>query len=349
MYKRITKTDRYKIEALYNTGHSCTYIARALGFSPSGIWHEIRHGLYEHLNSDYTTKTKYSADRAQQYTNFNRTTKGAQLKIGNDHAFLAIVEEYILKRKLSPAAALAQMKRDQVRTTTNISLRTLYSYIDKGLFPHLTNKNLPMRGIRKIRVHRKPIKRGPVGTSIEKRPSEVLSRAEFGHWEMDSVIGRQTKGETLLVFTERKTRFEMIFRAKDKSALSTVHILNRIERALGKSFPCVFRSITVDNGCEFSAVTRLETSCLANRRRTQMYYCHPYTSCERGSNENQNRLIRRFIPKGTRIESVTAADLRFIQNWMNDLPRKLHSWQTASELFECELGKLGLKKFFDKF
>jgi len=106
---------------------------------------------------------------------------------------------------------------------------------------------------------------------------------------VDSVIGRaRGKNESVLVLTERKTRYEIIFKVRAKTAAATVAALKKIVKGFPKS---TFKSITVDNGSEFQDADGIQT--LANT----VYYCHPYTSCERGSNENANRIIRRFLPK----------------------------------------------------
>ena len=343
-YRRLTYQDRLKIEAFYNhAGLNAVKIAEELHFQNCSIYLELKHGFYNHLNGDYTETKRYSADLAQRYADFQRLGKGAQLKIGNDHAYVKLMEHLILKEKLSPAAALSEIKRRNIEVKTKISLRTLYKYIEQGLFPHITNQDLPYRGTRKRKYHKvKEIKQPSKGTSIDLRPPHILNRDEFGHWEMDSVIGQKTKGQTLLVFTERKTRFEIIYRAKNKTATETATALNRLERKLGKHFRPIFKSITCDNGCEFAAPEQLELSARGNSPRTKIYYCHPYCSSERGSNENQNRIIRRFIAKGTPISGYTDTYIKQTEDYLNDLPRKLLNWQTARECFESELQKLGI-------
>lgn len=318
-------------------------ISKELHFQNCSIYLELKHGFYRHLNGDYSETVKYSADIAQRYADFQRMGKGAQLKIGNDHAFVKTVEHLILKEKLSPAAALAEIKRRNLHVKTQISLRTLYKYIDAGLFPHITNKDLPYRGARKKKYRKvRPVKQPPKGTSIDLRPPHILKRDEFGHWEMDSVIGKRAKGDTLLVFTERKTRYELIFRAKNKTVAETAAVLNSLEKIFGEDFPSVFQSITCDNGCEFSAPDILELSRRGNSRRTRIFYCHPFCSSERGSNENQNRIIRRFIAKGTPISGYSDEYIKQTENYLNDMPRKLLNWQSARDLWLSELSRLGI-------
>ena len=223
---------------------------------------------------------------------------------------------------------------------------TLYSYIAKGFFPRITNTNLFFQGKRKKKQknEEKP-KKAPHGRSIDTRPEEVSPRSVFGHWEMDTVIGSKRKGETLIVLTERKTRYEIILRSKDKTALSTVQIINHLERKYKKNFQKIFKTITVDNGTEFSATALLEASCIyQNKKRTTIYYCHPYTSSERGSNENQNRLIRMFCPKGVPIRKYTDSFIQSVQDYINNKHRRLFGYRTSAELFAAEISNLALDK-----
>ena len=348
-YKRMTYEIRQQIERFYNELHfNAVKIAELLGYSHVAIYAELKKGFWLKRNWDWTETKRYSADRAQQAADFNRTTKGAQLKIGNDHDTLAVIERLILKRKLSPAAALATIEREHIPVKTKMCVTTLYHYIDKGFFRRLTNKDLCHRGTRKRKYRKvKRFKTPPRGTSIDFRPPHVLQRDEFGHWELDSVIGTKEKGQTLLVMTERKTRFELVFRSKDKSAASTVMMLNRLEKRLGSSkFKKIFKTITCDNGSEFADSENMELSTRGNSRRTTVYYCHPYCSSERGSNENQNGILRRFIKKGKPISCYSDEKIAQACAYMNDMPRKLLNWQTARECFNTELSSLGINFFW---
>ena len=236
--------------------------------------------------------------------------------------------------------SLSDFQFNKVLTTVCVS--TIYNYIDKGIFANITIKNLTRQGKMKGKPRQaRTQKRAPAGQSIEKRAQHINNRQEFGHWEMDTVIGQKTRGQILLVLTERKTRYQMIFKMKDKTAKSTVLVLNRLERRFRSKFSKIFKTITVDNGTEFSACFDLEQSCIrANHQRTTMYYCHPYSSWERGSNENQNAFIRRFIPKGHKIEQYSEAYIQKIADFINDYPRRLFGYSSASDLFSLECSNL---------
>lgn len=344
-YRRITYQDRLKIEALYNAKVPVTQIAAELGFHHSCIYRELKHGYYEHKNSDWTYTKKYSADRAQQVSDFNAAGRAKDLKIGKDYAFLDFIEKMIIKEHYSPRAALAEIQRRKLKFDTDVSYNTIYRYIDNGIFPSLTRSDLPYKPRKKRKKTIIVKKESSLGKSIDIRPGEAASREIFGHWELDSVIGKKEQGNTILVFTERKTRFEMIFRSNDKSASSTLGVLNTLENMFGKSFNKVFRSITCDNGSEFNASECFERSLCGAHKRTDFYYCHPYSSSERGSNEKNNQMIRRWIPKGIKIENYTDQYIQDVADWLNNYPRGIFGFKTSRDLFEKELKKIGVKNF----
>lgn len=179
------------------------------------------------------------------------------------------------------------------------------------------------------------------GTSIDQRPEEVMTREEFGHWEMDSVVGKLENEKALLVLTERKTRDELIEVVETRKSEEVVEAIERLKEKYGSQFYRIFKSITIDNGGEFRNVEALEAVLSDLDNKVDLYYCHPYRSCERGSNENQNRFIRRFYPKGTDFDKALDRDevLR-IQIWMNNYPRRMFGGKTSSMLFEEEIAKL---------
>lgn len=241
----------------------------------------------------------------------------------------------------SPAAVLGEIARSpELKFSVTISEWTLYKYIDMGLFLTLTNKNLPVKGRRKKKNHKiKKTARAPKGKSIERRPAEVDTRETFGHWEMDSVIGKKSTKPRLLVLTERRTRQEIVIRVPDGTTESVVRALDHLERKYGELFPVIFKSITVDNGSEFADCEGIERS-IHGGKRTTVYYCHPYTSSERGSNEKQNQMLRRRFPKGTDFCKVKPAEVEAAADWLNQYPREIFGYASSDELFREELSRL---------
>ena len=333
-YHRTTWTDRLVIEKLFNSGHSCRSIARSLCKAPSTISVEVRHGLYLHRDGHTWKDVKrYSAQIAQDHADWEATSKGTSIKLDKRHDYAKYVQDQVKQGK-SPdqiSGTLRKLGRWTVSTST------LYRYIDKGYIPGVTNKNLREKSKRKRSYNKVKAKRPPKGTSIERRPQEINDRSTFGHWELDSVIGKSRgKQESLLVLTERLTRYEIIFRVLSKTAQASVDAL----RKTIVHFPQgAFKTLTVDNGSEFQDCEGLEHDSNGNKQLT-VYYCHPFSSCERGSNERNNRIIRRYLPKGKSLRDVTQSQCDRIADSINDMPRKILDYDTARERFEAELAKL---------
>lgn len=334
-FKHFTYNDRLQLEAFLRVGVKVRDIASLLGFARKSVYVEIKRGTYEHLNSDYTREYRYSADIAEQKYREHLKSKGPGLKIGADREYSEYIEYKICSEGYSPAAVLGEIKAKGIKFNTSVSKSTLYSYIDKGIFLTLTNKHLPVKRNKLKRTYRRVRpKRAPRGTSIEKRPADISVRDCLGHWEMDCVVGKAGTKKTLLVLTERYSRFELIRLMPDKTMASVVNALDGIECKFGTdAFRSLFKSVTVDNGSEFSDAAGMERS-IDGGRRTSIYFCHPYSAYERGSNENANKLIRRHYPKGTSFERVTHKAVRKLQDWINNYPREIFGYRCAADVFE---------------
>ena len=189
------------------------------------------------------------------------------------------------------------------------------------------------------RAHRRVALTNTQGRSIEKRPEEIALRITEGHWEGDTVVGKPGTKECLFVLTERKSNLELIFKLKSKSQKCVVGVFDHLERKLGsKRFRRVFRTITFDNGSENPDMAGIEKSLYTKRARTTVYYAHPYSAWERGSNEVGNCLIRRFVPKGPDIGKLRDGDVKRIERWMNSYPRRKLHYRSAYEA--SSFGKL---------
>lgn len=340
IFKHLTFTDRLRIERMLKEEKSKQEIADVLRVHISTIYREIERGQYTHLNSDLKTETRYSPDIAHKKYRENLAAKGTDLKIGNDHELADFLESIIVEQKYSPDAALGEIKRQGLKFKTTICRVTLYSYISKGVFLRLTNKDLPRRGIKKRAYRRVRTCKAPRGESIERRPDEINKRIAFGHWEMDTIVGRKNSKKALLVLTERLTRKEIAIRISDKTTASVVKALDRLERKFGNNFSKIFKSITVDNGSEFADCENMERSIYSDERRTKMYYCHPYSAYERGSNENQNSIIRRWFPKGTSFDRVTVKMVQWVEDWINNYPRAIFGYASSNDLFNKYMEKV---------
>lgn len=347
-FKHLTKTDRLRIEKWLKAGLKVREIADMLRVDRSTVYRELKRGGYDRLDgSTWKLIPTYSPDIAEQKYQAHLREKGPDLKIGKDLELANYIEKTILEKDCSPAAVYGYAMQEGKTFQTHISVPTVYSYIKKGVFLNLTQKALPRHGVHK-NMYKKVIKtvasRAPAGESIEKRPEKIQLREEFGHWEMDTVYsGKKKSTQALLVLTERKTRNEKIILVPNRKAETTVKALDALEQKMGAGvFSRIYKSITVDNGSEFAMADQLERSCIVEGKRTRLYFCHPYSSWERGSNENVNGMIRRKHPKGTDFSKVTAEEIAATENWINNYPRKILGYRSAGQAFRECLQELGL-------
>ena len=337
--KHIKLEDRRTIEKMLKIKTPVAQIALALGKCKKTIYNEIKRGLCVQQTSEYEFIERYCADVAERRYQENLSAKGPDIKLGNDFDFAEYVEDQIVNKKRSPGAALAQIEIDGKKFKTHICETTLYNWIYRGgIFLNLTERDLLYKGERRNEGKKERETEGwarqPKGETIEQRPEEINSRGTFGNWEMDSVVGCKGSKAALVVLTERLTRYPVIFWVPDHTMESVVRALDRLERRMGAKFSQVFQTITVDNGCEFQDCKGMERSKRARKPRTKIYYCHPYSAYERGSNENMNRIIRRFFPKGTNFDDVTAAEVAQVEEWLANYPRRILGWKTPKMLYD---------------
>ena len=149
------------------------------------------------------------------------------------------------------------------------------------------------------------------------------------------VIGSSRKDHALMTLLERTTRYYKVIRLPDKSAQSVMNAFSALKSEYGERFSSVFKTITTDNGSEFSRLTELE-----QESETKVYFTHPYSSYEKGSNERHNGLLRHFFPKGKRIDSFSDEDISDAENWINSMPRKILQYKTPKTLFRKEISVL---------
>lgn len=329
--------DRLAIEKMLKIKTPKPKMAEALGVCTKTIYNELNRGKCVQRTTEYEDIEVYCPDVAERKYQENLRAKGPDIKLGNDYAFAEYIENQIINEKRSPGAALAQIKIDGLEFATDICETTLYNWIYRGdVFMDVTKDHLLYKGKHRKRTNPGGRKRArhAKGDTIEQRPPEITARETFGNWEMDSIIGCKGSKAALVVLTERLTRFPVILRVPDHTMASVVRGLDRIERNMGARFRKVFQTITVDNGSEFQDCAGMERSKRARRPRTKVYYCHPYSAYERGSNENMNRIIRRFFPDGTNFDEVTDAEVAEVEKWMANYPRRILGWETPQMLFE---------------
>ncbi len=342
-WKQLSERDRYKIEALYEQGLRPAEIGNAL--TPKRdrrtIERELELGFVEHMRLNlsfkkyeplYIVEKTYKADRAQMRHDENSANKGRGLKIGHDQRLADYIEYKIKNERWSPDAIIGRIKAEGNKFKTSICTKTLYNYIDRGIFKEVTNKDLWVKRDKGRKRRYGKTRTVPLnnrnGKSIEERPKEANERTEYGHWEIDLVMGKQGTKPAILTLIERKTRKSLYILVRNKTQKEVLQGILRARERVGGDFKEVFKTITSDNGTEFLDGEAIKRSSGCQ----EVYYAHPYSSFERGSNENGNRILRRFVPKGTDIGKLTEKELQSIEDWINNYPRKIHGYRTANEM-----------------
>jgi IS30 family transposase len=305
---------------------SPTQLSALFGKGRRTIQRELKRGMVEHLTSELETVMVYNADYAQTDADGAKACHGPLEKIGHDYTLARAIGIKIKEERHSPYAAAAAFDRDGWPTDRRLCAKTIYRYVGKGMIEGVGTADLPRSGKTRTRTGKPPrhSRVAAIERSIDKRPAVANDRSEAGHWEMDSIKGPQN-GSTacLLTLTERKTRAEIIRKLPDGSAASVVAALNGLERTVGPRFSTLFKSITSDNGVEFSNAAGMERSCSSEKQRLSLFYAHPYRASERGTNEHANGMIRRFFTKGTDFSLVSGEAIANVQVWMNRYPRKI--------------------------
>lgn len=333
--KHLTQNDRLTIERMLLKNYNKKDIANAIGCCLATVYNEVRRATYMHTDSELKEEVRYNPDEAHRKYKQQLKQKGIKPKLLQDPRLMKYIEDMIVDFKYSPEAVLLKIREDNIVFDVNISsVNTVYKAIKKGYFESLSMEYLPNRKRTKRKKKVKIQKRAAKGTSIEKRNDEVLERKIIGNWEMDCVIGKLNNRKTILVLTERKTRYTILEVLKEHTASEVVKALNRIEKRYGSSFYRIFKTITVDNGSEFADYIGMEKSLYRVGNRTKVYYCHPAAPHERGSNEVGNRLIRRFYPKGSDFDKCLKRNgLKEVEYWINEYPRNIFSGQCSSDIF----------------
>jgi len=341
--EHLTAPERKTIERMLKAGANKGEIARALYRDKSTIKREIKRGsVTQRHRSKYESKdpkreyveTKiYFADVGQRVYEENRSNCGSKNKAGNCPDLISFVESKILgAEKWSPDAAIGYAKVNRLYPEQEFTTKTFYNWVDDGL---VKVKNIDLL----LKVRRKPPsprrqRKKVLGKSIESRPTIVETREEFGHWEGDGIVGKKQQGQ-LITLVERKIGVGLLFNAQNREEHQIVKILDSLQAQYGSSFSTIFKSITFDNGSEFSDSAGMEKD-----GRTEVYYAHPYSSFERGTNENWNGIVRRFIPKGKSFDNLDDSTIQRINHYINTMPRKRFGYKTPLDLWKEHLDVL---------
>ena len=340
-YKHLNIKERVMIETIMKEQLevygkvNITSIAKKLNRSKSTISREIRRNRFvvvtEVFNKDSIFKKKkvitfeYESTEANEKALKKQKEKGtSRIKLLYNKQLIKEVNRLLKEEGKSPDI-VAYKIRENNTFNVKVSTNTIYDGIRKGYLEVSTKDRKRMKDkSRRCRVERNKIPESKKDRSIELRPDYINNRKEFGHFEMDLVLGKQGKDtECLLTLTERKTRFEIVIKLNNKSSSEVIGAINSIKEHLKGYSSEIFKSITTDNGSEFSRYEEIEEIL-----GTMIYFCHPGASYEKGTNERHNGMLREYIPKGSDISKYSAEDLDRIVSKLNDLERKKLNYYT---------------------
>jgi IS30 family transposase len=328
-YKHLSIEERELIQLRLWEKKSIRAIAKELNRPPSSISREINRNLP-------AIHYRYTPRLAHQRAMNSRSSRGRQDRLKNERIRKYVIAH--LKRRWSPEQ-IANTIEDEIQET--ISHEAIYQFIYvqiyRGGYGYLKPGHLDLR-LYLRRKKKRRTKKGarrcqrcfrPKGASINERPREINQRERIGDWESDTVesIDRKPGINTLV---ERKSGLILITRLTGKTAKATESaIVNRLNQLPEQAR----RTITSDNGTENSNWQELE-----QKLSIKTFFANPYHSWERGSNENANGLIRDYFPKSTDFTVVSDKEIRYVENELNNRPRKRLGWKTPLEVFSVALG-----------
>jgi IS30 family transposase len=319
-YRRLTLVEREELSRLFVAGHTARAAARALGRAPSTVSRE----LARHYRSRVTYRAVRAHTRASRWAHVPRKPR----KLAIQPALRQAVFTLLAQRWSPEQIARALPQRYPQTPAMRISHEAIYTYL--YVLPRGALKRELILYLRRRHRFRRPHKRRlssrPIQdfTSIEERPAEVADRTVPGHWEGDLLVGH-ANASALGTLVERTTRFTVLVPLKEKGAAAVRRAFARELRTLPAQLR---RSLTYDQGQEMRE-HRLFTA----QTKMQVYFAHPCSPWERGTNENTNGLLRQFFPKGTRFTQLSRAHIKRVQAMFNDRPRKVLNWHSPAHAF----------------
>ena len=355
-YHHLNRDQRAQIEILINETdehgkrkYSNADIANKLGVHRTTIWRELKNRIKSKIiiRNGKIKNIPYNVNDAQYDADYKRAFSKANYIVEQYPKLAEFIEKKIKDDKWAPDAIAGYIETHELYLQegfVSISTTTIYRAIHYNLLK--VNKNDTRRMVKfntekNCYKSEKTIPESKKNNSIDLRPEIINNRERFGDWELDTVISSSKgKNECLMTLTDRKIRFEIIAKLKEKTKEDVVKKIRRIKEILKNNINDVIKSISTDNGTEFSEWEQIQEIL-----DTTIYFCHPYASYEKGTNEKHNGMIRYFIPKGEFIENYSNKDIEKIANWMNNYPRKIFGYKTPTEMLKEELNN---NELFDK-
>lgn len=325
-HRRLSLKERIQIETLLNEKKSKAYIAKILGRSRSTISREINKWIDD-------PKERYAAELAHWNAKDDYLNKRNLDKISTYKSLKFYVYKGLLKG-WTPEQIAGRIKIDYPNDSImSISHEAIYRHIytrpqaslNKKLIKLLTRKKTRRRPIKKVRGKGSKIINQ---VSIDNRPRHIENRQEVGHWEGDLIIGKGQKS-AIGTIVERKSRYTLIVKLKSRKADEVAKMFSQKINQLNQKLR---KSMTYDNGIEMA-----KHQLITQKTGMKIFFAHPYSSWERGTNENTNGIIRRDLPKGTDFNLIDEAFLLKLEQKLNNKPRKIIGYKTPKEVLDFEL------------
>lgn len=320
-------------------------LSKMIGTTLSNMYEIIKDGLITVKDYELRDRIEFNANTAyEKRTKKSIESNSSKRKSSKDFVQLVVKElrsEYNINSVDEIINDFKLNRQDEIKDMTTICTATFYNYVENDKIEGFSKEELPMKLKRKNKNEKKEGKTPPKGTSIEERPFKFDDRTEFGHWEGDTIVGGRNipNSGAVLTLVERKTRFQITIKMKDRKADTVYHSIKKIKKKYPElkdyNIKDIFKSITFDNGSEFSKWEDIE-----NYLKTKTYFAHPYSSYERGSNENGNKLLRIFLPKGCNINEYDEDYVINANELINTKIRKILGYKSSLELFTIELENL---------
>ncbi len=318
MPHHLTLVERVKIQFYVEQNIRPTEIANRLGRPVCTITRELARN---------STSRGYDAQRAQKAYAQRRENCRPARKLDcmplRNHVILKVRDEEWTPEQVAGRLALEYSKDSRMR----VSHETIYRAIYTQESLHFLIQYLPQGRPKRRKRGQGKTRRGPSipnRTGIEQRPKEVDTRTTHGHWEGDTVLGKNNDG-FIVTLVERSSRLLHAVKTDKKKAQDVAKAI--IETLLDRPHSWL-KTITFDNGTEFA-----EHELVAQQLGVDIYFAAPYASYQRGTNENTNGLIRRYLPKGTSFASLTQKQIDNITEQINNRPRKCLLYRTPNEVF----------------
>lgn len=334
--KHLSLDERGQIQALHKEGLSLRKIAERVGCAHTTVMYELRRGTPE-KKSGRGRKPTYSAKRGHHayLQNRNRCRKPLRIENPKVESFIQWTVNKVRNDKWSLDACVGYARLNSIfDSDAMVCTKTLYNALASGKLP-LSVFEVPRVLSHKKKSNGTPKNRRCLGRSIDDRPNIVDELTEIGHWEVDTVVGRKCKDEAV-VFTlvERVTNKYIAIKIPSRTADAVASAMNILCDEYGDKFSDVFKTITADNGPEFSEFASFE------KLGTKVYFAHPYSSWERSRNEHHNGMFREFVPKGVSINDYTYDEILSFADSMNARPRRSLGYHYPDELFDAFLDQI---------